>query len=283
MDTNILGKNIARFRREKGLTQEALAAVVGVSGQAVSKWEVGGSPDVDLLPAISDCLGVSTDALFGRVGLTHVNLLEEVQRAVGEAGSLEEQFKLSCEIAWVMHQSCIGGERPIKPLGVGEDFRGNPEDMNSRPWYSEYHEEIGHSRIRIDEGRRYFLLMPTPPEGWKFDDEDALLRVFKLFADADFLKAVIYLYKHHPEMKFTVGFLGKTFGFDDERAAAVVEGLKSLELADEEEMEYDDTRVTYYNFRPNPAIVPFLTFAEDMLRPAGIFWGAMLGPRQWLA
>ena len=60
-----IGENIARYRKEKGYTQEQLGELVGVSGQAVSKWENGGVPDTYLLPAISKILGVSIDALFG--------------------------------------------------------------------------------------------------------------------------------------------------------------------------------------------------------------------------
>ena len=58
--------DLKSIRKEKGMKQEELAAIVGVSPQAVSKWEQGGMPDAALLPAIADALGVSIDALFGR-------------------------------------------------------------------------------------------------------------------------------------------------------------------------------------------------------------------------
>ena len=48
---NILSERIAELRRERGLTQEQLGQPLGVSAQAVSKWEKGGAPDVELLPA----------------------------------------------------------------------------------------------------------------------------------------------------------------------------------------------------------------------------------------
>ncbi len=59
-------EQIARLRKQKGLTQSALAADLGVSSQAVSKWENGLScPDIQLLPQIADYFGVSTDDLLG--------------------------------------------------------------------------------------------------------------------------------------------------------------------------------------------------------------------------
>ncbi len=61
-----LNENIAALRKQKGLTQEELAQVFGVTNQAVSKWESAQScPDVALLPEIAAFFGVSVDALMG--------------------------------------------------------------------------------------------------------------------------------------------------------------------------------------------------------------------------
>ncbi|MBQ9228885.1 MAG: helix-turn-helix transcriptional regulator [Eubacterium sp.] len=59
-------ENIKRFRKERDLTQEALADFLGVSFQTISKWERGESyPDLELLATIADFFSVSTDALLG--------------------------------------------------------------------------------------------------------------------------------------------------------------------------------------------------------------------------
>lgn len=66
MNENSLNKNIAELRKAANLTQEALASQLGLSYQAVSKWENGLScPDVLLLPRLAEIFGVSIDALFG--------------------------------------------------------------------------------------------------------------------------------------------------------------------------------------------------------------------------
>ena len=60
-----IGNRISKYRREKGLTQEELAAKLGVSSQAVSKWENDAScPDISLLPQLCRTLGISTDELL---------------------------------------------------------------------------------------------------------------------------------------------------------------------------------------------------------------------------
>lgn len=60
-----IGNRIQKFRKEKSLTQEALADQLGVSPQAVSKWENDSScPDIRLLPQLCRILGVTTDELL---------------------------------------------------------------------------------------------------------------------------------------------------------------------------------------------------------------------------
>ena len=61
----MIGKNIRQFRQEKHIKQETLAEAIGVSSQAVSKWETGASdPDIALLPNLAGYFGVSIDELF---------------------------------------------------------------------------------------------------------------------------------------------------------------------------------------------------------------------------
>lgn len=60
-----VGNNIALLRKSKGITQDELAGALGVSAQAVSKWENNSScPDVSLLTEIADFFGVSVDDLL---------------------------------------------------------------------------------------------------------------------------------------------------------------------------------------------------------------------------
>jgi len=64
----IIGLKIAYYRKLSGLTQEELAEKVGVSAQAVSKWEQQIScPDIMLLPALANIFSITIDELFGMI------------------------------------------------------------------------------------------------------------------------------------------------------------------------------------------------------------------------
>ena len=75
-----IGENIAELRKKKGMTQEMLAAVIGVSAQSVSKWENGTNlPDIALLPTLADIFDVDIDRLFGRGMLKSCNVDEALE------------------------------------------------------------------------------------------------------------------------------------------------------------------------------------------------------------
>lgn len=66
INTNLLCENIVAARKKLGLTQSQLAKMLGVSAQAVSKWERGIScPDISLLDEIAKALQISLSALLG--------------------------------------------------------------------------------------------------------------------------------------------------------------------------------------------------------------------------
>ena len=81
MDMTI-GKRIGLLRKEKGLTQEELASHMGVSPQAVSKWENDQTcPDISALPKLAKLLGVSVDELLsGKEELPAVRVLPPAER-----------------------------------------------------------------------------------------------------------------------------------------------------------------------------------------------------------
>lgn len=81
-----IGQNLALLRREKGFTQQQLADKLGVSVQAVSKWETDVcAPDVGHFPVLAELFGVSIDRLFG----FRLSGAEEVKAIVAQADEFE--------------------------------------------------------------------------------------------------------------------------------------------------------------------------------------------------
>ncbi len=73
-----LGENLKKLRNERAITQETLADFLGVSFQAVSKWERGEScPDIEMLPAIASFFNTTTDDLLGVDKFEHESKIQD--------------------------------------------------------------------------------------------------------------------------------------------------------------------------------------------------------------
>lgn len=81
MMNSSLGSRIAELRRKKNMTQEDLANALGVTPQAVSKWENDLScPDIALLPQLARLFDVTTDELLGNTDHPETTLLPKEER-----------------------------------------------------------------------------------------------------------------------------------------------------------------------------------------------------------
>ena len=88
-----MGNIIKELRKERGLTQEELAERLGVTYQAISKWENNaGMPDISQVVPLASVFGVSTDVLFGIAGTTET---EEALRIIANADSVKVYGRLS--------------------------------------------------------------------------------------------------------------------------------------------------------------------------------------------
>ena len=93
MEQQSMGKRIMQLRKEKGYTQEQLAEMMGVSAQAVSKWENDVScPDISILPQLAEKLGVSTDELLGVKPIEPKVVIVDAQKNKNEG---DGQFSVS--------------------------------------------------------------------------------------------------------------------------------------------------------------------------------------------
>ena len=116
-----LGEKIKSLRKQKNISQEVFANYLGVSFQAVSKWENGNTmPDVTLIPAIASFFGVSTDELFD------FNLFE-----------LEKQVEAICNEAYAYRFTDAEKSEQILRDGLHR-FPGNDIILNNLLYTLDY-------------------------------------------------------------------------------------------------------------------------------------------------
>jgi len=116
-----LGEKIRELRRRDGRTQEELAQVLGVTCQAVSRWEAnGGYPDMEIMPSIANYFHVSIDELFG-----YQNDREEKIKSI-----LENADKILTKQGFTMYQGSLSedvGECVNMLRAASEEFPNEPK------------------------------------------------------------------------------------------------------------------------------------------------------------
>ncbi len=82
-----LGKRIVQHRKQLGMTQDQLAEKLGVTAQAVSKWENDQScPDINMLPKLAELFSTTTDALLGHTPVFEAEVVEDEENDDKESG-----------------------------------------------------------------------------------------------------------------------------------------------------------------------------------------------------
>ena len=142
-----IGKQIAKYRNEKHITQEQLGEAVGVTNRTVSKWEQGVSmPGIDLAPRIASALGVSLDQLFGiETEEKTKDLSQIVKKAVSEvfedalngaiSDALEEllpQYIRNCGSSDEYSLLILGRDKSTTCLFKGQGSVQGPFKLNNK-------------------------------------------------------------------------------------------------------------------------------------------------------
>ena len=185
-----LNEQIAFLRKQKGMTQENLANILGVTNQTVSKWEAAQCcPDIQLLPVIAELFEVSIDELMGyrpTAGLGDICLkTRDYFRKLPEGEAFENVYRLAA----LLHEAAMtdGYKRKI-PWQENKDY--STEEVKS--WglsiCSEPEGSTGrkNNSIFFSIGKGY-----VPP---KISDLRQLAAFFEKYQELNVLKTLFAIY-----------------------------------------------------------------------------------------
>lgn len=263
-----IGEKIAKYRKLKGFTQEQLGESVGVSGQAVSKWENGGVPDTYLLPTISKVLGVSIDSLFGvekKISDYSQNeilddLFEFCVKKIHCKDDRMDFFKFLFNTIWTLQSAYFGNESRLLLKDVVEKNRGNSQIT---------------SQIINDEGTTYLSLIEnfpffsavcdTPEISKKLLSEKNFSEFFSLLASEDGMKAILFTQSATETSQYTADMIAKKIGITPESFLEIEPLLVKYGLLNEDSLTLDDSIIKVYHKWSNPEIRPLLMMAYQFI------------------
>lgn len=265
MNTELIGKQIALMRKERGIKQEQLANHVGISTQAVSKWENGGVPDIELLPKIADFFNISIDSLFGRNMADYSDIRTVIEDKIYDAKA-ESAFKLAFEYCWSIERALIGKVVDIDFIRDESIEEYEKKLDQNAELYSSILTDFGFTRMGIANRLQYFLIVPDCK-----DKEQAFFNgidytaLFKDLSDKDIFNACVLFSKREHKKAFTLNLLKKNLGITDDKAEKIINVLAKYYMIDSTQIELDDEIQIVYNFIPSPSFVALLIFAREII------------------
>ncbi len=269
---NLLSERIAALRKERGLTQEQLGKMTGVSSQAVGKWEKGGAPDVELLPVLSRQLGVTIDALFGLNDGEQISAEDIVRRWIITVPRGQRLNEL-CRLVW----SAVG--MVVLPDDSGGELYEFPRESrcernigraDDTPFFAlrqvSIYQEDGLMIGVNAEDMSFVTLWPEPEAGYEafLAKNNRYREIFRALAEPHCLELLEYLESKpaRDNRRYTPGAVAKALGISKEEATRAVETLAEVDLLELSELETENGPIPSFRMWENNTLVPFLYLAR---------------------
>jgi len=249
-----IGENIKRLRLEKGMTQEQLAGIVGVSNQAVSKWESDGSiPDGLLFVPIADALGVTTDNLFGRGTSYEKDVYAGIINLIKKTPD-ESRLEKAREICWQTQKGLFG---------IDADANFRPDELKGADFSSYVNRETGFTSISHGRDVPYFGIFTEPAGGFGVLEKhsERFRELFEALGDGYVIKSFFAIYSKPRGYTFEKEVLAKECGIPDDRIDDVM--AKLAFAANPKEIEINGERRTVYTANQRHELVAALAVLAE--------------------
>lgn len=267
MENHMIGEQITRYRKALNMTQEELGKAVGVSTQAVSRWENGGTPDVALLPAIADKLGVTIDALFGREGGQRLDIHETVAQWLAGV-PIKERFDQLCRLNWTALKNMIAGKGKFPEISYLE----NCEMRNEEPDRA----DLATAQVWLEggfmldvhaENMSFSSIWPRPEKGYEayFASMYQYRTLFAVLSRPGCLELLEYLNSQTSRL-YVPEALAAALRMPLQEVETILQELLALHVMHKKELQLTDGLTTAYTLFQGTTLVPFLYMARCMMQ-----------------
>ena len=253
-----LSQNIKRLRLEKGLTQEQLASLLGISAQAVSKWETTDTyPDSALLVPLAKALDVSLDELFENDSVSMADTSKKVMTLLKKT-PFEARFHLVRDLGWQIERGLFGGL-------AEHEMKYDPNEIKKLKNSSYILNDYGFTMM--SNGKEpFFSVFPEPEEGFGnfLNNKEYLMKIFSALSDRDTMEALIYLYHQNEKYIFESGVLVRECGIGENKIADVVKNLTQLRVISQSDCIINGKNHKLYSSHPDHKLIALFVIAKEI-------------------
>ena len=252
-----LSDNIKRLRLERKMTQEQLAAMLGVTAQAVSKWETTETyPDGALLMPLAQALHVSLDTLFGNDFASMADLCERIEGLIHNTEE-SERFAVGREIGWLIERALADCYIKLFPYSHDEfqNYTSSSYILND------------YGFTVISNGKEpFFSIFPEPEDGFGdfLNDREDLQRLFAILSHPLTLNALLFLYHKPQNYLLDRETLAKNAELPEDGIDETLENLFFLRAIEKQELILNGEPRTLYCSKVSHKLFALLLFAKEV-------------------
>ncbi len=270
-----IGNRIKELRVKNKVTQEELSKVLQVSTQAVSKWENGGSPDLELVPSIATYFNVTTDYLFDMKNSDIVNIDKKVAKYI-QSFNLENRMNVVYDLAFKMSIATRGDE--IEDQEEFDELIKN-DDMFSTIIGSE-----GIAITSLAKDNKIFICLPKDDKSnysKMLLSRDSQRKLCEYLSDELFYNTLVFLHSRNG-VNFTEQLLIDNLNITYDEAKSVLEKMEEFKIVSCADVPINDTTMKLYAVLQNPQIVGLIAMLDMVVNKPNAYCYYYGGPSNYL-
>ena len=253
---NTFRKNLAKRRKELGMTQEQLAARINVSPQAISKWENTGYPDPETLPQLAKALNISLDSLFGVENTGEIPDIKQIVCNAVRAATPQTRSQIVMEVCYALISAYDPNSTKV------DELRSNYE----RETFASVRDDHAIALARLNENLRYFFFVEKPENGVNeyFTNTKNMARLLLTLADEDAIRIVSYLGSGLRNKMHSVYVISKRLDIPQEKVKKVIDRLDRFGLVWRVCVDAEDGEKIMYGYTHSQPVAMILVLAESL-------------------
>lgn len=253
-----LSQNIKHFRTEKNLTQEQLGAILGISGQAVSKWETSETyPDGAMLVPLAQALDVSLDRLFGNEKYTMEDLSRRIKLLLASTPA-KDRLHLVRDIGWQAEKGLFNSISP-------RELTYSPDELSGKKASSYHLSDYGFTHVS-NGLTPFFAVFPEYGDNLSqaIGDGEEVRKIFEAIAIPEVMKAILWIHQREEDYVFEPALLGKNCGLEGDVLTSVLKRLRQLRLVSRLDVELNGELRVLYTTHPSHKIMGLFIMAKEI-------------------